>query len=71
MTRLLLALWLAACPSVEAPVANDPSEEVSLETVSEHARQELESRGLDQLKWAITPFRGGEEGPSPYAPLFC
>jgi len=70
MIRPLVFVWgLSACaPAADLkspPLPDNPN----LEAVASQLREELESRGIDHLKWAITPFRGNEEGSNPYTLL--
>jgi phosphate/phosphite/phosphonate ABC transporter binding protein len=69
MTRFLILIWMLACtsaPLVESPVSE---EKTDIDTLATQLRSELESRGLEGLSWAITPFRGSEGGSNPYTAL--
>jgi phosphonate transport system substrate-binding protein len=60
---------MSACAppaEVSAPV---PEETADMDSLAQQLRDELQSRGMDRLSWAITPFRGSEEGSNPYIPL--
>jgi phosphate/phosphite/phosphonate ABC transporter binding protein len=69
MTRLLIFISMLACAPDPVVESSAPDEKIDLDILSSQLRGELESRGLESLSWAITPFRGSEGGSNPYIPL--
>lgn len=69
MSRILLLLLLACSPTDSLPETQEVSAQGDLDALALELRAELDSRGIKELIWAITPFRGEGDDANPYTAL--